>query len=124
MSSRHERNLKLAEAQARKSAHPRWKVGAVLFRGGSLLSTGYNISKNNPSLPGIPLRSCSVHAEAAALRGVDASGGTLYVARVARRGGWGMARPCQGCEALLRDAGVRRVVWTVDVDEYGVMVVR
>jgi len=124
MSARHERNLKLAEAQARKSLHPRWKVGAALVKGGRIVSTGHNISKNNPSLPGIPLRSCSVHAEASALRGVDACGATLYVARVTRRNTLGMARPCAGCEKLLRAAQVRRVVWTVEDDEYGVMAVR
>jgi pyrimidine deaminase RibD-like protein len=85
---------------------------------------GFNVYKNSPSLPGIPLRSCSIHAEAAALRGVDAAGGTLYVARVTRRNTWGMARPCAGCEKLLREAQVRRVVWTASDDEYGVMVVR
>jgi deoxycytidylate deaminase len=120
MSSRHERFLRLAETHASKSRHPRWKMGAIVVSAGRVLGSGTNQPKNDPAIEGIPLTSCSVHAEVSALRGVDAAGATLYVARITRRGGWGLAKPCHRCEAFVRQSGVRRVVWTMNDDEYGV----
>jgi len=120
MSARHERFLRLASAQARKSRHPRWQMGAIVASAGRVLGAGANSPKNDPAIEGIPLTSCSIHAEVAALRGVDAEGSTIYVARVTRSGRRGMARPCHRCEAVIRKAGVRRVVWTMDDFNYGV----
>lgn len=43
----------------------------------------------------------------------DARGATVYVARL---GGHGQAlsRPCEACEASLREAGVKRIVYTTN----------
>lgn len=120
MSSRHERFLRLAEAHALKSRHPRWKMAAIVASSGRVLGVGTNQPKNDPAMEGIPLTSCSIHAEVAALRQVDAEGSTLYVARVTRGGRRGMARPCHRCEEFARAMGVRRVVWTMSDLEYGV----
>lgn len=120
MSARHERFLRLAEAHATKSRHPRWKMAAVVVSGGRVLGIGTNQPKNDPAIEGIPLSSCSIHAEITALRGVNALGATLYVARVTRGGGRGLAHPCHRCEDYARSVGVRRVVWTMTDQQYGV----
>lgn len=120
MSARHERFLRLAQLHAAKSRHPRWKMAAVAVSAGRVLGIGTNQPKNDPAIEGIPLSSCSIHAEVCALRGVDAAGSTLYVARVTRGGARGLAKPCHRCETFLRSVGVRRVVWTMDDHQYGV----
>jgi len=38
----------------------------------------------------------------------------LYVARVNNRGEQKMSRPCPQCMQLLIDAGIKRVVYTID----------
>lgn len=64
----------------------------------------------------------SVHAEIDALRKAPrASGGILYIARVGRSGNVGLARPCEDCQAALLAAGVKRVVYTIDDYNFGVM---
>jgi pyrimidine deaminase RibD-like protein len=123
MSARHERYLRLATAHAAKSRHPRWKVGAVVIAAGRVLGAGANEPKVDPRTAGIPLASCSIHAEVAALRGVEAEGATVYVARLTRHGRWGTAKPCWRCERVLTASGVRRVVWTMEDGTYGVTLV-
>lgn len=50
---------------------------------------------------------------------------TVYVARVVydAQGSlvWAMAKPCANCERRLRNAGVRRVFYTIAPGEYGVL---
>lgn len=58
---------------------------------------------------------CSVHAEAAVLRkaGARARGGTLYVARLSKRGVATISKPCDRCWELIVEAGVYKVVYTI-----------
>lgn len=61
------------------------------------------------------------HAETRLARKLT-PGSTVWVARIARKdGSWAMARPCPGCELRLRAAGVKRVVYTIGPDEWGVI---
>ena len=103
--------VRKAILQAEQAPHEQWRVGAVLVRGGSVLSTGFNRYRNDPAqvdLPGV-----SYHAEEAALRKAsDPRGATLYVARVTRSGVLGMSKPCAKCERLLAQHDVHTVVWT------------
>lgn len=74
--------------------------------------------KNDPDLPGIDAKTqSSVHAECAALqacRKADLKGATIYVARINKKGTPLMSKPCERCEATLREAGVNKMVWTLD----------
>lgn len=103
-----------AIALAARSTHSQWHLGAVLWRGGSVLAAGANTVRNHPSIvDNAHLTDCSVHAEAAALkRAGNPKGATLYVARVTRQGRLGLAKPCGHCEEAIRAAGVRRVCFT------------
>jgi tRNA(Arg) A34 adenosine deaminase TadA len=103
--------MRLALNEARKAPHHQWKIGAVLVRGGSLISSGQNKYRNSPTI--VDFEGVSYHAEQIALRRAqETDGATMYVARVTKSGGIGNARPCPRCQALMRDAGVHTVVWS------------
>lgn len=109
--------IHLAIAAAESNVHyPKWRLGAVLVKGGSLLSTGRSRKTNDPSQIQDGL-GCSIHAEQAALKAArksNVSGSVMYVARIGRDGDIKLAKPCSECEALLRKAGVKKVVYTTE----------
>lgn len=99
--------VKLAETSLAKQRH-----GALLVRGGSVLGMGVNKFKNHPLVIG-GREGCGEHAEVAAIRRVRyTEGATMYVARVLRDGTAGLSRPCSDCEKAIKDAGIKKVVWT------------
>lgn len=103
--------MRLAIRQAQMATHDKWKVGAVLVRGGSLISTGFNRYRNHPMYVGAG--GVSYHAEEVALmRAGDSRGSTIYVARITKSGVIGMAKPCQSCHEMLLEYGVRAVVYS------------
>lgn len=101
----------LAARQAARS-ECKWRHGAVLVRGGSVLATGYNRMVSDPFAT---LGRCSVHAEAMALRGAKSCRGTLYVVRLRPDGSWAGSAPCRSCTRQLKESGVERVVFSTDI---------
>lgn len=93
-----------------------FKHGAVVVRGGSVLSIGVNKWKNKdvpPTAPDVYNPNITVHAEVDALSRVkDARGATIYVARVTKLGEERFSRPCPRCEKVLIAAGIKRVIYT------------
>lgn len=64
----------------------------------------------------------SAHAEARVLRKAGREP-VLYVVRISRKTGFfTMARPCAGCLSLMRNHYVQRCYYTIDSNEYGVIV--
>lgn len=61
------------------------------------------------------------HAESRVLRKAG-HGATLWVARVTRNGEWKMAKPCEKCQALIRNHSVKRVYYTIAPNEWGVWI--
>jgi tRNA(Arg) A34 adenosine deaminase TadA len=103
--------MRRALMMAESAPHEKWRVGAVIVRGGAVLSTGYNRYRNSPSI--VQLDGVSYHAEEAALRMVgNAEGATIYVARVTKTGLLSLARPCPKCVPKLKEAGIHSMVWT------------
>lgn len=106
------------------------KHGAVVVRGGSVLSIGYNSYTNDPKcFPENYLNdtrknpkifnpeAISVHAEVAAMKRCASEslrGATVYVARITQGGFIGNSAPCQACAQALLEAGVKKVVYTMD----------
>ena len=91
------------------------KHGAVIVKGGRVLSVGINKFRNHPLIiqPEIIKTVCSVHAEVDALRKIkDARGATIYVARVNNRGAERMSRPCNYCYDAIRKAGISKIIYT------------
>jgi hypothetical protein len=77
----------------------------------------YVMSRNVASTDVVP----SHHAEARLTRKLTPDS-TVWVARVRRKNGeWALSRPCNSCQAQLQRAGVRRVVYTIGPNEWGVI---
>lgn len=89
--------------------------GAVLVKSGRVISVGWNVLKNDPNnISENHMSYCSVHAEAMAIaRASRPAGATIYIAR-SKKGQERFSKPCRGCERTLIEAGVARVVYTVD----------
>lgn len=109
-------SFRIASKQAKKSLHKQHKLGAVIVKGGRILSTGFN-SMRPSSLINTP----TLHAEAAAVlkllkyrRLADLAGAEMYVTRFTRGGRIGLACPCDNCRSLLTSVGIKRVYYTTD----------
>ena len=119
------RGLRVAARAAEQSGYKRFRHGATLIRGGSVL----NISSNSGSYTsfGQRFRDPSVgkathHAETACVLGLDKSitqGGTIYVARINKKGEWRMSKPCPMCHEVMKFVGVKKVVYTIGPNEWG-----
>ncbi|MEV0322615.1 hypothetical protein ACIBKX_33175 [Streptomyces sp. NPDC050658] len=90
----------------------RYRVGAVLVRGGRVLGGACNKYRNHPI---IDFRNASFHAEEVILRRTRRpQGAVVYVARVDSQGRPLLARPCPRCQRALAAYGVVRAYYTTD----------
>ncbi len=111
--------IELAIEEARKSPH-RFRVGAVIYRRDYRMGWGHNQHlKTHPKSPH-PYR--SIHAEFSALLhavaccGSDAlsdRGVSIYVHRLKLDGSSGLSKPCQWCERMLAQAGIKNIYWSI-----------
>jgi deoxycytidylate deaminase len=116
LSKRDRSFLSLAMELSLKS-NMKQRHGAVIVRGGRVLSLGWNLLKNDPNnISDEHLeRFCSVHAERMAIaKCKKAAGATIYIARN-KSGNARHSKPCDGCERAIIEAGISRVVYTTDV---------
>ena len=101
-----------------KESTERHKHACLIVRGGSLQAFGINSNRN---IPGIiqEIDELGVHAEIAALKRCNRTDDAVaYIARVNAKGKPGMSRPCPNCIKALKEAGIRKVVYTVNESEY------
>ena len=92
--------------------------GAVLVKGGRCISLGLNRYRNDQEYFFMAREARSYHAEEACLRGIGdrAEGATIYVARISRAGDEVMSKPCDNCMDIIKRAGIKRVVYTIESD--------
>jgi tRNA(Arg) A34 adenosine deaminase TadA len=121
--SRHDRLVEQAIRVAETSQHKKWKLGAVMTRGSTFLSSAPNKFRNHPWINHLH---ATRHAEMEAIRKClnGTRGATIYVARVDQFGRSRLARPCSHCMKELYLAGVREVVYTTDDGSYRIERVR
>jgi pyrimidine deaminase RibD-like protein len=109
--------LNMARYFAEKSEENK-KHGAIIVKSGSVVGTGFNRFKNHPhNIPTELIKvHCSRHAEEVAIReaGSNARGAILYVARVNRQGRDRNSKPCHICSQLIKESGVKKVIYTVE----------
>jgi deoxycytidylate deaminase len=110
-----------------------YNLCAIIVRGGSVLSVGYN-SRSNSALQEFYKTqeySCTLHAEVDAIlrvrRKIDLRGSKIYVVRLLQNNRpinptiadysnaarFGMARPCLTCQIVLGRYGVRKMCYTI-----------
>jgi tRNA(Arg) A34 adenosine deaminase TadA len=108
-----ERACRLAAQSKENNKH-----GCIIVKSGNVMGVGVNTKRNQPGI--IEEIDClSVHAEINALRNAgNCSGGVAYIARVNSSGDKRQSKPCPSCLGALKLAGIKRVVYTIDGNEY------
>jgi len=106
--------MRIAAKEAKKSNHKQHRHGAVIVKGGNILSTGYNQLR-----PSNVIKTKTLHAEAHAIlrilnqrRHHELVGSTMYVSRWTRGGILSQSRPCSDCCNLMRSVGIYDCVFT------------
>ena len=118
--------MELAAKQAANSNFPVFRHGAVLVKGGSVLSLGVNKNQFHSfaaKFKKVP-RHATIHAELSCLLaagGESAAGSTMYVVRINPQGEWRMSKPCCMCQAAMKHVGVKKVIYSVDSNHVGEM---
>lgn len=98
--------IEIAYKVAERSTHPQHSMGAVVVRGGAILSAAHNMHKRH---------TC---CERRALRKLKCARGAIII--VVRRNGTGMSKPCLYCQRAIVAAGIKKVIY---FDVNGQMVV-
>lgn len=91
-------------------------LAAIITNGSRVVSCGINQRRSHPQQREMfnPLR--YIHAEIAAIIGSSVDqrhGGTLYVVRRSKVGNLALAKPCETCMEAIRDARIKRVVFSI-----------
>jgi len=108
------RIFSLARRLSRKSNHPHYKLGCVIFSKRNIIGVGHNQLKTHTKSPH-PYH--YIHAEFSAIIGVDAAdlyGADVFVYMERRSGTIGRAKPCKTCHKMLADLGIREVHYTTE----------
>lgn len=119
LSNRDKGWLRQATQLAKTSTYS-YRHGAVITKGGRLLSSGVNSERNDPRMfAEFSKENLSEHAEMAALRqlGGEARGAKIYVSRWMWKQGedkTGLSRPCNNCYQALVKAGIKEIIYTTD----------
>ena len=110
--------IRLAAIQAAKSSY-KYRVGAVITKGGRVLATGHNKVGHASHIRCYP----SIHAEEHAIYSLlvhnrlrDLAGSTIFVCRIHASGKLAMSKPCKKCFDLILSVGIKRIIYT---DERG-----
>jgi len=101
----------LAKKLAESSDYEQHPMGAVIARGNKLISVGFNRKRTHPMSK---TRFKNMHCELAAIiaaRG-DTKGAEIYIYRETRAGIPALARPCEHCQSLIREFGLKVTYYT------------
>ena len=118
--------FQVAKTVSALSDHPQHKLGCVVVNKHRVISTGYNSKTRCHPLQhqidtkrfGVECRGC-VHAETSALiplirDKVDLTKAAIYIYREHKDGTLAIAKPCPGCESLIRACGIRNIFYSVE----------
>lgn len=104
--------MRIAKLMSRRSNARNFKMGAVIARGRKIIGLGANdVVKTHP-------KSNSphghIHAELSAMLNsrVDITGSTLYIFRAGNKEAPLLAKPCKHCQVLIRQSGLKFVVYS------------
>ena len=109
-----------ASRVALKSNYGKIRHGAVLVKGGSVLSLSCNKDKFSSFAKRFRCESMGTatsHAEIGCLCGVTrqkTSGATIYVVRINQEGEFRLSKPCPMCHEALKHCGIKKVVYSTN----------
>lgn len=106
--------LKEAIAQCEKSLHKQ-RVGAVIFKGSRIISTGFNDKRNSERLPNQFRKYIdSLCAEKRAILNArrNLKGCSMLVVRIRKNGELALAKPCKSCQGFIDHVGIRKVYFS------------
>tara|TARA_R110002074_G_scaffold132327_6_gene275530 strand:+ start:2096 stop:2539 length:444 start_codon:yes stop_codon:yes gene_type:complete len=120
LSKRQRRFFNLAKNIAHDSSYDKLRHGAVLVKGGSVISAACN--KDNFSSFGSRFRDPDAghgthHAELGCVLGISrdvTSGSDIYVCRVNKQNEFRLSKPCRMCHDIMKHVGIKRVYYTTD----------
>ena len=121
------RYMDLARKVAEESESTDYRHGAVLTRGAAVISTSCNKNGFKGFGQRFRDRDCghaTRHAELGVILGVDRSkttGAVVYVARIGKAGELRLSKPCNMCRAVLEYVGVKKVFYSINENEIGVI---
>jgi len=113
LSERHKRYIRYAIRVSGDAPLQRYRLGCVIVKNGSPISCGVNnMNKTHPKA--IDYQYPYLHAELAAMIGVDERELAGSIAYVARRTSLtiGLAKPCPFCLEQMRRVGIKGVFYT------------
>lgn len=100
-----------------------YRIGACLMRGDQVLEVRHNSYKTHPYLARLT-KYPHLHAESHCIlaHGIESCRGTImYVVRTLKDGTLANAKPCEVCQGIMLDVGVRVCYYTQDQNSIGVM---
>lgn len=102
-----------AQRAAKNRDRRTFYVGAIGIRRDGTLVSSWNGSSRLPDR--------NAHAEYRLASKLD-HGAIVYVARI-KTGDWslGLAKPCLACQKVLRSRKVKKIYYSIDENEYGVI---
>tara|TARA_R110002110_G_scaffold326515_1_gene538337 strand:- start:56 stop:475 length:420 start_codon:yes stop_codon:yes gene_type:complete len=124
LSRKRRRLFDLAKRAAMESTYGKLRHGAVVVKGGSIISFGFNkesYSQFGKRFRKVDMGYATQHAEISCVLGLPRSateGADIYVVRINNNCQWRMSKPCPMCEEALRFVGVKRVFYTLDGKHY------
>lgn len=112
------KGLNRARKEAGKSTFSRARMGAVITKGGRVLSSGCNQTRYSKYAARNQFK--SIHAEEAAIiqilrrpNGLQLlAGATIFITRIKKDGSTGLAKPCPQCQSLINSVGIKKVIHT------------
>lgn len=126
LSNRNIKYFKLAKNVAELSDFSRCRVGCVVIYNGKVLNSSFNCNKTHPlqkvynqyrfSGDECPHK---LHAEIHALipflrQDIDWGRVSVYVYRIRKDIGKGIARPCEGCMEFIKSLGIKDIYYTTN----------
>jgi len=109
--------IKKSIKEAEKSNMPIFRVGAVIFDGKRIISSGHNKKGIcNKIYPKYQNKRDSVHAEQnAIIKTKDwgkLSGKSMIIVRINRSGNISMAYPCDMCMSMIKHVGIKEIYYS------------
>ena len=114
------RYIQLAQNMALNSVYGKIRHGAVLIKGGSVISSAYNKDKFSSFGERFRQQDCghaTHHAELSCVSGVKrekTAGSSIFVVRLNKVGELRLSKPCPMCHDVLKFTGVKKVYYSTN----------